>query len=510
MDFTVSSISDAGIDSFRWAINQSNQHKGVDTINFVGSLNGSTIQLQSSLPVITDKVRIKGSNETGRAPLIEIDFNDNTGLLFSRKDASGSKIIGLRFSNSEGDPLLLEATGVKVMNESLGTKTDSIIGGSETDNSTLASFDGDNRQSMALDSLTGQAAIDQELSPIGCTRVFWNDNAQAKLVGRNADWFAAVDPKGASRPRLLVMPKGLRKSGANFGDQVVVSENPAQWRSRYGSLVVSNVDKVVFEGMNEKGLAAHNLSLGISDYGPRDTAKTGLQMGLSVPYILDNASTVDEAVSLIANIQLVQVNVDKYPLRVSLVIEDKSGDSALIEYLEGKPVIHRGSDVTVVTNTMYEEAKASLPPDNFEPVTNTYPLPGNNYTLDRFTRATWYRKILSSFQPRTLGEANAALVSVMRNVSNPFGSPYTTQNSTDETDWRSISDLTHLKHIFDNPINLNVLHTDLSRIDFSRGTGVRTVNPQNERINGNITNRYRPSLVPVPGLAVQRRAQRQV
>jgi len=172
-------------------------------------------------------------------------------------------------------------------------------------------------------------------------------------------------------------------------------------------------------------------------------------------------------------------------------------------------VIHRGADVTVVTNTVHEEAKASLPLGNFEPVTNAYPLPGNNYTLDRFNRASWYRKILSRFQPRTLGEANAALVSVMRNVSNPFGSPYTTVNSTDETDWRSISDLTHLRHIFDNPRNLNVLHTDLSRIDFGRGTGVRTVNPQNQRINGNITNRYRSSRVPIPGLAGQRSADRQ-
>jgi len=330
MEFIVSSLNDAGVNTFRWAIGQANQNKGFDIVSFADNLGGSTIQLQSGLPVITDKVRIKGSAETSSASLIEIDCNGNKGLSFSRNDLSGSKINGLTFRNAKGDPLLLKAAGVNVSNRSLAAKADAIIGGSEIHSNTMASVDASHGQGMAIDSLTGQAASDQALSPIGCTRVFWNDNTQAKLVGRNGDWFADVDPRGASKPRLLVMPKGLRKSGANFGDEVVVSENPAQWTSRYGSLVVSNVDKVVFEGMNEKGLAAHNLSLGVSDYGPRDTTKMGLQMGLSVPYILDNASTVEEAVSLIAKIQLVQVNVDKYPLRVSLVVEDRSGDSALI------------------------------------------------------------------------------------------------------------------------------------------------------------------------------------
>jgi penicillin V acylase-like amidase (Ntn superfamily) len=502
MDIIVANPNDNGLNSLRWAINQSNSTIGLDTISFAGELSGSTIQLESSLPALTDRVEINGIIDFNNQPLIGVDFNGNNGLLVAGKNANKTRINGLALSDSLGDCLILNASDISIANVRIGGEPDAITGLIDADIGTSGSIDPGTSQLQFPDAYTEQSPSGEDASPIGCTRVFWNDNSTAVLVGRNADWFGSVDPKGSSSPRMLVMPRGLSKSGAMYGDQLIVSENPAEWKSRFGSLVVSNINSVVFEGINEKGLAAHNLSLAVSDYGARDVSRQGLQMGLWVPYILDNAATVEEALSLLPEIQPIQVTVDNFALKVSLVIEDSSGDSALIEYLNGVPVVHRGPDIKVVTNTQLDEARKYLPSDNFQPLSNAYPLPGNNNTIDRFIRASYYSKILSGFEPRNIVEARAALMSVMRNVSNPFRSPYTTSTVLDETDWRSLSDLTNLVHIFDNPRNLNTLYTDLTRIDFRRGSGVRSVNPQKQSLDGNVTRLYRPVRFAVPGLAV--------
>jgi len=327
------------------------------------------------------------------------------------------------------------------------------------------------------------------------------------ISGRRADWFKASDPKGATEPKLLVMPRGLRKSGAKFGNEVVVTENPATWRARYGSVVVSTQDTTVFDGMNEKGLAAHTLSLAVSDYGARDVSRQGIQMGLWVPYILDNAATVSEALALLPSIQPVAVAVDGFAMKLSLSIEDRSGDSAVVEYLGGVPVITHGQQVRVMANTQRSVAEAELATYNFnfDQATRNTPLPGNANSLDRYIRASFFSGFLSEMKPRNVQAARAALMSVVRNVSNPIGAPGDIPGqgpfSGDETDWRTISDLTNRVYIFDNPRTLATMSTNLKRLDFQSGSGVRVLNASNRRLHGDVTPLYRPSLVPVPGEA---------
>ena len=362
-------------------------------------------------------------------------------------------------------------------------------------------------QGSPIDPLTGQQVAANAYDAVGCTRVLWNDNPVAVLVARSGDWFKAVDPRGASAPKLQVMPRGLTKSGAMFGDQKVVTDNPAQWTSRYGSVVVSNIGTVVFEGMNEKGLAAHSLSLPETQYGDRDASRQGLQMGLWVPYILDNASTVEEALSLLPKIQPVPVVVDGFAMKLSLSIEDASGDSAVIEYLDtdgdiktGELVVRHGRQYTVASNATLDASFKELSKYNFENATRNLPLPGNANPIDRFIRASFFGGYLSKMTPRNITEARAALMSVIRNVSNPIGAPGTVVGLNDETDFRVLSDLTNRQLIFDNPRNLNVLYTDLNRLNFSAGTGIRTIDPQDPQFVGDVTHLYRYTNAAVPGL----------
>jgi choloylglycine hydrolase len=333
-----------------------------------------------------------------------------------------------------------------------------------------------------------------------CTRVLWNDNSVGVLTGRTADWFKAPDPKGASDPKLHVMPRGLRKSGAMDGKVVVVSQNPAKWTSRYGSVVVGNYNSVVVDGMNEKGLAAHALALDVTNYGTRDVSRQGISMTLVVPYILDNAATVAEALALLPRIQPVAIKMAGYATGLSFSIEDRLGDSAVIEYINGVAEIRHGRQYRVVTNTKLDDAETLLTKFDFKNATNTLTIPGNTNSNDRFVRASYFSHMLSSVTPRNRLEARAALMSVMRNVSDPIGAPGATANVVHETDWRTLSDLTNRVYVFENPRTLTTLRTDLSRLDFRSGSGVRTIDPLNPRLPGDITRLYRPSRVSVPGV----------
>jgi len=336
-----------------------------------------------------------------------------------------------------------------------------------------------------------------------CTRVLWNDNSIAVVAGRTADWFKAADPKGASDPKLHVMPRGLGKSGAMDGKVVVVSQNPAKWTSRYGSVVVGNYNTVVVDGMNEKGLAAHALALDVTNYGTRDVSRQGISMTLVVPYILDNAATVAEALALIPRIQPVAITMAGYATGLSFSIEDRLGDSAVIEYINGVAEIRHGRQYRVVTNTKLDVAETLLTKYDFKNATNALTIPGNTNSNDRFVRASYFSHMLSSVTPRSRLEAQAAVMSVMRNVSDPIGAPGGTANVVHETDWRTLSDLTNRVYVFENPRTLTTLRTDLSRLDFRRAAGVRSLDPSNPNLPGNVTGLYRLLPGPVPGVVVQ-------
>ena len=61
------------------------------------------------------------------------------------------------------------------------------------------------------------------------------------------------------------------------------------------------------DGLNERGLGAHALYLTATDFGARDTSKTGVVAALWAQYLLDNAADVNEALALEKDMQPVMV-----------------------------------------------------------------------------------------------------------------------------------------------------------------------------------------------------------
>lgn len=321
-----------------------------------------------------------------------------------------------------------------------------------------------------------------------CTRVLWNDNKLAVVAGRTMDWPQTTDPV------LTVFPRGMKRDGGRAGPEEAVKDNPLRWTSQYGSLVTTMYGVGTADGLNEKGLAAHMLFLNATDFGPRDPSKPGLQAGLWGQYLLDNAATVSEALALLEKIQIVMITARGTKSTVHLAIEDASGDSAIVEYVGGKPIIHHGREFRIMTNDPpYDQQLALLKAQDFSKPSSTMPLPGNVNPVDRFTRAAYFSALLPA--PKNQREAIAGMFAIARNVSVPFGAPYKGFGIYN-TEYRTVTDLTDKVYFFELTTSPNVIWVDLNKLDLNPGAPVKTLNPDNIDLSGDVTGKFRKATAP--------------
>ena len=320
-----------------------------------------------------------------------------------------------------------------------------------------------------------------------CTRVFWNDNGRELIVGRTMDWPTTTEPIWT------VFPRGRKRDGGLLGGHSLGLANPLKWTATYGSVIVSVYGLGAVDGINERGLAAHLLYLNETDFGPIDPEKPAIHAGMWAQYVLDNAASVSEALALLEGIQLVMVEANGSKATVHLALEDASGDSAIIEYLDGMMVVHQGPEFQVMTNSpTYDEQLELLAQQDFSNPSSDMPLPGNVNPRDRFQRATYYLKMLPA--PEDERAAVASVLSVMRNVSVPFGAPYKDVGIYN-TEYRTAIDLTDMLYFFELSTAPNVIWTDLRKIDFDTLRTTKTLDPDDIALSGDVTGKFRRATV---------------
>ncbi|HEV7735287.1 MAG TPA: linear amide C-N hydrolase [Candidatus Binatia bacterium] len=320
-----------------------------------------------------------------------------------------------------------------------------------------------------------------------CTRFLWNTNALGIYVGRTMDWPESTEPI------ITVFPRGMKRNGGTLGDEVVVPDNPAKWTSKYGSIVTTVYGIGAADGFNEKGLGFHMLYLTATDVGPRDTAKPGLHAGLWGQYAADNAATVTEALAVLERVQVVMAEARGRKATVHLALEDAAGDSAIVEYIDGKAVIHHGRQYTIMTNDpSYDQQLALLKQQDFAKPSSDMPLPGNVNPRDRFQRAAYYAALLP--EPADDRQAIASVFAIARNVSVPFGAPYRGFGIYD-TEYRTVMDLTTLRYFFELTTSPNVIWIDLTKLPLAPGNRVRTLDPDDIALSGDVTAKLRRSRI---------------
>lgn len=334
--------------------------------------------------------------------------------------------------------------------------------------------------------LIGLAGMTALSSAVACTRLVFHGADGQVVTARSMDW------KSDIVSNLWVLPRGMQRSGQ-------AGPNSIRWTSRYGSVVTSGYDISTTDGVNEAGLNANLLWLVESQYPEYGAdSRPGLTIAAWAQYVLDNFASVQEAVAALEK-QPFTIVTDKIPgenrlATLHLSMSDASGDSAIVEYIGGRQVIHHGRDYQVMTNSPVFEQQLALNA-YWKQIGGTTMLPGTNRAADRFARASFYvNAIPKAADP---DKALASVFSVIRNVSVPYGLNTPQEPNISSTRWRTVFDHRRKLYFFESALTPNTFWVDLKALDFSKDSGkvlkLDLGADQKHTFSGNATRAFKPA-----------------
>ncbi len=163
------------------------------------------------------------------------------------------------------------------------------------------------------------------------------------VFGRNLDWYSGTG-------LVMVNPRNLEKVAL-----VNSSEKPVKWVSKFGSITFNQIGRELpFGGINESGLVVEHMTLDETVY-PSSDNRDVIGAFQWIQYQLDNYSTIEEVINSDTFLRIEDNS------KIHFLICDRSGNSATIEFLNGKMVVHTGKylPVLALANSTYEESVSS-------------------------------------------------------------------------------------------------------------------------------------------------------
>ena len=297
-----------------------------------------------------------------------------------------------------------------------------------------------------------------------CTRLFYETGTRNFITARGMDWSDT-----SAKTALWVFPRGMKRNGG-------IGKMPFQWTAKYGSVIASFYDAATSDGMNEKGLVANLLYLAEADYGDAtENENPAMSIGAWGQYFLDNYSTVDEAITAMDEVPfalIAPVLPNGRAAAVHLSLSDASGDSAILEYIDGKLKIHHSSEYRIMTNSPVYEQQLALE-TYWDLVGGNRFLPGTINAADRFVRASYNLKSSPKYEDPKL--AVAAAFSQIRAIGVPLGMVDPDHPNISMTFWRTVADHGDKIYYFESVLMPAVLWVDLKTIEFNLESGPRKI-----------------------------------
>ncbi len=265
------------------------------------------------------------------------------------------------------------------------------------------------------------------------------------IVGKNYDWHLG-------NGLIIVNKRGVFKK-AMQGSQKG-TDRYARWTSKYGSLTFNQYGREMPSGgINEVGLVVELMLLSSTRYPTRDSrpAIKDLQW---IQYQLDNFKKVQEVIA--SDRQLRILAYEKPGLH--FLVADKTGNCAVIEFLDGKLNYHIEDTMTVraLTNHTYSESIEFL--KMHKGFGGQFPITRGGSSLKRFI---YTAKMINDYDPHINGSAIEYGFGILENVSQP------------STRWRIIYDQDRLRVYFMTFSNMNIRYVDLENLDFSCAAPVK-------------------------------------
>jgi choloylglycine hydrolase len=160
------------------------------------------------------------------------------------------------------------------------------------------------------------------------------------VFGRNLDWYSGTG-------LVMVNPRNLEKVAL-----LNSSEKPVKWVSKFGSITFNQIGRELpFGGINERGLVVEHMTLDETVYPAKDNRYV-IGAFQWIQFQLDNYSTVEEVINSDTFLRIEDNS------KIHFLICDRSGNSVVIEFLNGKIVCLTGKDLPVraLANSTYEES----------------------------------------------------------------------------------------------------------------------------------------------------------
>ncbi len=215
------------------------------------------------------------------------------------------------------------------------------------------------------------------------------------------------------------------------------------WKSRYGSVTFSPFGHELPDGgINEAGLFIYEMGFNPTVY-PDDPAKPKLFQMQWMQYVLDNFATTNQ---VIANSY--EMSIDGWGWHY--FVSDSSGNSAIIDFIDGKPVVYHDDNLPLplCCNSSYDEAMKFL--TQHKGFGGTLEIEQNFEEIPRFIYGA---KLLSEFSDHN--PVDYAFMMLDRMSTN--------------VRWSVVFDLTNMTAYFKTNINQSVKSFSFSEIDFNNG-----------------------------------------
>ena len=220
------------------------------------------------------------------------------------------------------------------------------------------------------------------------------------------------------------------------------------WTSKYGS-VTFNSEGLDFPdgGMNEKGLSVFEMSMVDSKHKIDESLPT-LFICLWVQYQLDNCATVDE---VIRNAE----NINQQGWAWHYFVTDKTGDCAIIEYINGRVVVYKNEAVRIPLLCNLQYAKELDQLKKYQGFGGDVEIRSSLPRAPRFVRGA---KLLKEFDPTIHTSAEQYALQLLDEIK-----------SRGWNKWGLLADVTNMKFYFYTYRNQNLRYVHFKDFDFADG-----------------------------------------
>lgn len=283
----------------------------------------------------------------------------------------------------------------------------------------------------------------------------------------------SMDLNRFDEAKITINPRGVERNGE--------VRNALNWKAKYGSVTTTVFGIGAADGINEKGLAAHLHYLDGAKYQcSNHLPQIGIHLWLQ--YFLDTCANVREAIEVAETFQVVNLKIAGEFWPLFAILEDTNGESAILEYIEGKLHIHHGCSYNVATNDpFFKDHLQNL--KYFIPFGGSLSLPNDQDSSSRFVRATAFLEHASKSN-----HCWHNILNIIQIIEKQPGSGW-------QTLWITVCDLQHLQYHFLRTYDRETFLLDLNKIDFAEENPIWSIDPYATPLTGDISSYVRCSLL---------------